>query len=599
MKKVMKIVATKLIIIAATIISMIFLTGFSYGNTPDGYTIMNPSQDIGKIAGVNFSTTLRVYVADTDYNPYNVGAVEWSDGGYFGPGTTIDPDYTMLYYRQATGYDNVPIYIYNTTTGTGGSVETDYVYIPQGAAITSIGTNTWLYKYNINAYNVTFDLNGAPGTPPTTQSVGSGYNPTAVTPPTWTNYNFMGWSPSQYAAAGNPAEHYTITQATTLYAIWKYTLYNVSYDTNGGNTISATLDTQALPSPLPTPTKTGYNFLGWFYDSEFTTLAVAGQAIDNDIVLYAKWQLQPLPTYTITYDTMGGEPIPQQYNMRALPSQLPIPIYDGHAFQGWYYDESLDLDNDIWDPDYDGSFQDVGRAKFVGFESWVLSNSLTNTVSFYCNGLVNSGLTSSDTTTAVSNIFIQKAQNAGLDEEYMRCTTNNPNRLLVNINKSRLTGWDERWTTTQKQDAFKTWLTTNNLIVFYKLFGITPYPTIADLTSWLNNGMPSSEAVAGAAIETNVTLYAKWRYIDPLNPDYIDGYDDGYATGYGHGYWHGYEDGYTQGGLDGIDIGWFRTVMSGIAVIFSMKIFGDITLATFIGIPLLFAIILWIKKLLG
>ena len=449
MKRKTKRIKKKVIIIAITIISMFFVMGFAWGETPAGYTCFNAS-DVGKIAGVNFSTTLRVYVPYTDIDPYNIEKVEWSNGGYFGPGTTLDPDYTMLYYRQATGYDNVPIYIYNTITGTGGDVETDYVYIPQGATITVAGNNSWLYKYNINAYNVVFDLNGAPGTPPSTQSVGHGYNPTAVTPPTWTNYKFLGWSLSQYAAAGNPAEYYTITQNTTLYAIWKYTLYNVSYNTNGGNTISPTLDVSALPNPLPTPIKEGYNFLGWYYDSEYTTLAVAGTAIDNDVTLYAKWQLQQEPTYTITYDTTGGEPIAQQYNMRALPSQLQIPIYTGYAFQGWYYDQE--------------------------------------------------------------------------------------------------------------------------------------YTTLA---------------VAGTAITANVTLYAKWRYIDPLNEDYIDGYNDGYATGYGVGYWEGYEDGYTQGGIDGIDIGWFKTVMSGIAVIFSIKVFGDVTLATFIGIPLLFAIILWIKKLLG
>ena len=144
-----------------------FLMGFAPGNTPAGYTSFNAS-DVGKVAGVNFSTTLRVYTPSTDENPYNLGAVEWSDGGYFGPGTTIDPDYTMLYYKQGNGYDIVPIYIYNTITGTGGGIETDYVYIPQGAVITSVNTSklVWLYKYNISAYNVDFNLNGAPGTPP-------------------------------------------------------------------------------------------------------------------------------------------------------------------------------------------------------------------------------------------------------------------------------------------------------------------------------------------------------------------------------------------------------------------------------------------------
>ena len=72
----------KVIIIATIIISMIFMMGFAYGETPAGYTALN-SGDVGKVAGVNFSTTLRVYIPTTDYDPYNVGAVEWTNGGYF------------------------------------------------------------------------------------------------------------------------------------------------------------------------------------------------------------------------------------------------------------------------------------------------------------------------------------------------------------------------------------------------------------------------------------------------------------------------------------------------------------------------------------
>ena len=386
-RKTKRINKKKVIIIAITIISMFFIMGFAYGEVPAGYTSFK-ANDVGKIAGVNFSTTLRVYTPSTDQNPYTIGAVEWSDGGYFGPGTTIDPDYTMLYYKQGNGYDIVPIYIYDTITGTGGGVETDYVYIPQGAIITSVDTSKllWLYKCNINAYNVDFNLNGAPGTPPPTQSVGYGHNPTAVTPPTWTNYQFMGWSPSQYAVTGSPAESITITQNTTLYAIWKYTLYNVSYNTNGGNTISPTLDVNALPNPLPTPTKTGYNFLGWYYDQEYTTLAVAGTTINEDVVLYAKWQQQQAPTYTIMFNSMGGEIMGTLYNQSALPNPLRVPRREGYAFLGWYYDVDYTV-----------------------------------------------------------------------------------------------------------------------------------------------------QAVGGATINEDITLYAKWRYIDPLNEDYIDGYNDGYATGYGVG----------------------------------------------------------------
>ena len=40
---------------------------------------------------------------------------------------------------------------------------------------------------------------------------------------------------------------------------------------------------------LPTPTKNGYNFEGWYLDENFTEKVYEGMTVSADMVLYAKW----------------------------------------------------------------------------------------------------------------------------------------------------------------------------------------------------------------------------------------------------------------------------------------------------------------------
>ena len=52
---------------------------------------------------------------------------------------------------------------------------------------------------------------------------------------------------------------------------------------------AAETDQTNLPDPLPTTTKDGYDFAGWYTDADFVTVAQPGQAITADTTLYAKW----------------------------------------------------------------------------------------------------------------------------------------------------------------------------------------------------------------------------------------------------------------------------------------------------------------------
>jgi uncharacterized repeat protein (TIGR02543 family) len=65
--------------------------------------------------------------------------------------------------------------------------------------------------------------------------------------------------------------------------------YNVTFEENGGTSVTDLTEQTVLPDPLPTPTKSGYTFVNWYYESNFQTRAVAGDTIESNVTLYAKW----------------------------------------------------------------------------------------------------------------------------------------------------------------------------------------------------------------------------------------------------------------------------------------------------------------------
>jgi uncharacterized repeat protein (TIGR02543 family) len=65
--------------------------------------------------------------------------------------------------------------------------------------------------------------------------------------------------------------------------------YSITFEENGGTTISDIEEATELPTPLPTPTKSGYTFVAWYYESNFQTRANAGDTIESNVTLYAKW----------------------------------------------------------------------------------------------------------------------------------------------------------------------------------------------------------------------------------------------------------------------------------------------------------------------
>lgn len=97
-----------------------------------------------------------------------------------------------------------------------------------------------------------------------------------------------------------------------------------------------TLNTSAFPVPV----RSGYDFIGWFTDEGCTVSAAQVTGLKKDVTakLYAGWREKAGLT-AISFDTKGGMPID---DLKGMPGEtaadLPIPIYSGNTFSGWYLD---------------------------------------------------------------------------------------------------------------------------------------------------------------------------------------------------------------------------------------------------------------------
>ncbi len=113
--------------------------------------------------------------------------------------------------------------------------------------------------------------------------------------------------------------------------------YTVTYDANGGNCGQTTgyATSASAAVTLPTPTRSGYAFLGWYTAvSGGTRVGGAGSAYtpSANVTLYARWG-QPS---TVTYNANGGSCDVSSEKYIGIALKLPTPQLDGSSFKGWY-----------------------------------------------------------------------------------------------------------------------------------------------------------------------------------------------------------------------------------------------------------------------
>lgn len=157
--------------------------------------------------------------------------------------------------------------------------------------------------------------------------------------------------------------------------------YKVFFNTNEGSAIEplqTTIpfgDEASTQIILPTPTREGYTFEGWYKDEPLNTKVAATNfnelsQLENEnneecssdfiVTLYAKWVkntcIPPISgarRYKVVFNVNDGnelDPIEKtiQFGDEASTEiTLPTPTKEGYTFEGWYKDESLNTKVEI------------------------------------------------------------------------------------------------------------------------------------------------------------------------------------------------------------------------------------------------------------
>jgi uncharacterized repeat protein (TIGR02543 family) len=159
-------------------------------------------------------------------------------------------------------------------------------------------------------------------------------------------HDFQGW----FTAASGGARVTAATPVTadvTWYAHWTAVACTVKFDANGGKVAgkaSASVKRAygSALGKLPTPTRTGYTFQGWYTGKAKGAKAGVGTKVAKDVTYYARWKAK---AYTVRLDANGGKvgKAPTSFlkkSHNAKLGRLATPKRSGHTFLGWYTKKS-------------------------------------------------------------------------------------------------------------------------------------------------------------------------------------------------------------------------------------------------------------------
>lgn len=183
-------------------------------------------------------------------------------------------------------------------------------------------------------YTVTLDASGGDPIRPIQYTVES--EAFLLPTPVRTGYIFLGWTGEGIT---EPQKTIEIPQGSTgdrtYTANWQMIEYTVTLDVSGGDPLDPITYTVETPVILPTPTSTGYTFLGWTGEGETAPqpTVVLPKGTTGDKIYFANWEVN---IYAITLDTSGGNALEAiSYAVTSSLITLPTPVRTGYTFLGW------------------------------------------------------------------------------------------------------------------------------------------------------------------------------------------------------------------------------------------------------------------------
>ena len=228
----------------------------------------------------------------------------------------------------------------------------------------------------VTSYTVTFDANGGTGSMDAAK-VEQGQKLTlpanGFTAPT--GKQFKAWDVN--GTQVQPNAQVDITADTTVKAVWEdipAVTYTVTFDGNGGTlaTTTATVKAGETVSKPADPTRTGYNFTGWFTAKNGSTKFDFATPITANTTIYAGWEKKSSGGTTDTPSTggnggcyiatsvYGSYDAPEVWTLRRFRDDVLGQTWYGRLFIKAYYATSPTLVRLFGDAEW---FQNFWRDK--------------------------------------------------------------------------------------------------------------------------------------------------------------------------------------------------------------------------------------------
>ena len=239
--------------------------------------------------------------------------------------TVIDDDFALPTPTR-NGYEFVG------WTGEGIIIPQLNVTIPKG----STGNQTYTANWQVIEYTITLDTNGGPVVSPIKYTVEDTFTLPYILRP---GYEFAGWTlDGSGMLPSTPLIIYYGTTGDLLYkAEWRLAEYTITMDLNGGSGQEKVIYTVTDEDfELPTPTRNGYEFVGWTGERITTpqTSVKIPKGSTGNKAYTANWKVIKYTIITLLEGGNAGSSGAYVYTVEETFT-LPTPTRTGYTFWGW------------------------------------------------------------------------------------------------------------------------------------------------------------------------------------------------------------------------------------------------------------------------